>query len=145
MGYLAIAQCKCGYEKYIGLGGGRSNHLQHCGFPCYCDSCEELFTGNLYDEQLSCKSCGGRHIRSYDHHHFQLHGKDAEKPCTTNWFQQLRNRLFKREPAKDDELDKHIFKWSTTARLGRDLKLTSNNYLCPSCKEYGLSFDIVTT
>ena len=48
MGSLATAKCECGFTKRFLLGGGMSNHLTYCGFPCYCQDCKSIFEANLF-------------------------------------------------------------------------------------------------
>ena len=117
MGTMVKAVCGCGYSSEVmALGGGRSNHLTSCGFPCCCKACKSLFKANMYDPDVSCPHCYTSSVVPYDDPSLAVTG------------------------GVEDE----IFSWNTSDRLGRDLQLHDGVYFCPSCSESGLRFSVIS-
>lgn len=115
MGTMVEAVCGCGYSSGVmALGGGRSNHLTSCGFPCYCKACKSLFKANMYDPDVSCPNCDTSSVVAYDDLSLALTGRVVEE----------------------------IFSWNTSDRLGRDLQLHDGVYFCPSCDHFSLMFEV---
>ncbi|MFC2172120.1 hypothetical protein ACFLU6_05750 [Acidobacteriota bacterium] len=110
MGGIVKAQCQCGYEREMLLGGGMSNFTTHCNFPAYCRDCEDLVEVNLLQKKTSCPKCKGRDITPYD----------DDSMCQE-----------KGEP---------VFSWNVQEELGGELILTDGRYLCPNCGEFSLCF-----
>ena len=104
MGTMVEAVCACGYSSGVmALGGGRINHLIHCGFPCYCSACKSLFKADLYAADVACPNCDTSSVLPYE---------DLSHAPT-------------------GEVVGEIFSWNTAARLGRELKLHDGGYfLC---------------
>jgi Zn finger protein HypA/HybF involved in hydrogenase expression len=96
----------------MALGGGRSNYLTSCGFPCYCKACKSLFKANMYDPDVSCPNCDTSSVVPYDDLSLALTGGVVDE----------------------------IFSWNTSDRLGRDLQLHDGVYFCPSCDHFSLRF-----
>ena len=111
MGSIVIGNCECGYKtEELFLGGGMMNYLEVCKFPHYCQECHTFFIGNIYDKNLVCENCQSENIIAYD----------DKRACTF-----MENEVFN-DYAKDT--------------IGRDLKLSATNNLCPQCKNYSLNF-----
>ena len=98
----------------MALGGGRINHLIHCGFPCYCSACKSLFKADLYAADVACPNCDTSSVLPYD------------DPSL----------------APTGEVVGEIFSWNTAARLGRELILHDGKYICPSCDNFSLRFEV---
>ena len=111
MGSSVKASCKCGYAESILIGGGMSNFKTTCYFPCLCESCNEIVEENLLNKQLKCPKCGKTGIVPYDD-----------------------PKLIKTQGAEVVE------EWDVSDALGRSLKLTNGNYLCPKCQQFGVTF-----
>ena len=115
MGTMVEAVCGCGYSSGVmALGGGRSNHLTSCGFPCYCKACKSLFKANMFDPDVSCPNCGTSSVVPYD---------DLSLALT-------------------DGVVDEIFSWNTSDTLGRELKLYDGKYFCPGCDHFSLMFEV---
>ncbi|RJX28716.1 MAG: hypothetical protein C4525_15850 [Desulfarculus sp.] len=111
-GSLIKAACPCGFHtEVMAIFGGFVNFKTYCGFPVYCPDCATLAVANLYAEEVSCAGCPGSAAVPYDHP--SLIGRPG---------------------------DKVVASWNTAARLGRALKLTDGEYLCPVCKKFTLRF-----
>jgi hypothetical protein len=115
MGTMVKAVCGCGYSSEVmALGGGRSNHLTSCGFPCCCKACKSLFKANMYDPDVSCPHCDTSSVVPYDDPSLALTGGVVDE----------------------------IFSWNTSDRLGRELKIHDGKYFCPSCDNFSLMFGV---
>jgi len=115
MGTMVKAVCGCGYSSEVmALGGGRSNHLTSCGFPCCCKACKSLFKANMYDPDVSCPHCYTSSVVPYDDPSLALTGGVVDE----------------------------IFSWNTSDRLGRELKIHDGKYFCPSCDNFFLMFEV---
>ncbi len=111
MGGIVSGSCECGYSKHdMFLGGGFMDHNYSCTFPFFCKSCISFFTANYFDEERVCPECKSSDIIGYDDESLNKSGTGT------------------------------VFEWNTKAKLGRDLKLTSTNNLCPSCGKFTLRF-----
>ena len=66
MGMAVSASCECGYSSTAMVGGVRSNFRIDCPFPFLCRDCKEIFTGDLYAYQNSCRECKGDNTVSYE-------------------------------------------------------------------------------
>ncbi|MEW5912952.1 MAG: hypothetical protein AB1814_10380 [Thermodesulfobacteriota bacterium] len=111
-GSLIKAACPCGFHtEALFIFGGRANFKTYCGFPVYCPDCASLAVANLYAKEVICPGCPGSAAVPYDHP--SLVGRPG---------------------------DKVVASWNTMARLGRALKLTDGEYLCPVCKKFTLRF-----
>jgi len=110
MGSIVVANCGCGYEKEMHLGGGMMNFETYCGFPVYCPACEQLFVANLFEEPIRCPECSSNRVLPYD----------AEELCVTK--------------------GSVVFDWFVEVRNDRALELTNGEYLCPDCGQFTLSF-----
>ena len=145
MGSLAIAKCQCGLETNCSLGGGLRDHLVRCNFPCYCPDCKSLYTGNLFNKPETCAQCRRHNGIAYDDP--MLRGLPPEQePPVTYEKQSLLDKLLRKEPKPIPycrNKEKDIFNWSTEHQLGREIYLTYESYLCPSCQKLTLHFDFV--
>ena len=111
MGSSVLGYCNCGYETgEILIGGGMRNHETYCGFPHYCLDCKHLFTGNIFDQSVSCPKCKSKNVVSYD----------DRRAC--------------------QYMEYSIVDWNVKRRLGRELLLSAENNICPKCGEYALFF-----
>ena len=115
MGTMVEAVCACGYSSGVmALGGGRSNHLTHCGFPCYCSACKSLFKADMYADEVACPNCDTSTVLPYD---------DPSLAPT------------------GDVVDE-IFSWNTAVKLGRELILHDGKYFCARCDSFSLRFEV---
>ena len=106
----------CGYSSGVmALGVERSNHLTNCGFPFYCRLRKSLFTATVYAADVACPNCDTSSVLPYD------------DPSL----------------APTGEVVGEIFSWNTAARLGRELILHDGKYICPSCDNFSLRFEVV--
>ncbi len=111
MGTIIKADCRCGFEKEMFLGGGMMNFTKYCAYPMYCGQCRILFESNLFQKQISCPNCNrANDVVPYDH----------ERVCRRK--------------------GKEVFRWATEHEIGRNLTLTDGEYLCPKCGRFTLSF-----
>ncbi len=113
MGSVVKAKCDCGYRREMALGGGMMNFTTLCNFPCYCDTCSDLFEANLFLQKISCPECGGTDTRPYD----------DDGLCSKR--------------------GSPVFSWTAQEKLGRELILTNGEYLCPKCGRFSLRFEDV--
>jgi len=113
MGSQVIAQCKCGLDTEILIGGGMLNYTTTCYFPCLCTDCRSVVQVNLYDEPIQCPNCKSVHVIPYD---------DPE--------------------LSDCKPDSRVIEsWGVEKELGRDLVLKDGNYRCAKCGEMSLHFE----
>lgn len=111
-GSLIKAACPCGFHtEAMFIFGGRANFKTYCAFPVYCPDCSILAVADLYAKEVICPGCPGSAAVPYDHP--SLVGRPG---------------------------DKVVASWNTMARLGRALKLTDGEYLCPACQKFTLRF-----
>ena len=111
MGSSTVGKCDCGFEtEELLLGGGMMNFDTVCLFPHYCQNCTSLFNENIYNKDLICPKCKSKNVISYD----------DKRACSF---------------MKDE-----VFSWNTQSNLGRDLKLSADNNLCPKCGSFTLNF-----
>ncbi len=111
MGSTVIAQCPCGYEAELAVGGGRRTYRTICYFPCLCKGCRKLVQANLLADPLACPDCGSAEIVPYDQP--ELAGASGESQTAH---------------------------WAMEHSLGRDLVLTDGTYRCPACESPTLRF-----
>jgi hypothetical protein len=58
MGTSSDAHCfACGYDAYLILGAGRSNHETYAAWPVSCTQCAEVTTANHKMTPLTCEKC----------------------------------------------------------------------------------------
>lgn len=110
MGSIVMAQCICGYQREMYLGGGWVNFRNHCNFPLYCGACKSLFEGNIFEKGIRCPECGDRNVLRYD----------DDELCANK--------------------GTVVFDWFVREKIDKVLQLTNGEYLCPSCGQYNLSF-----
>ncbi len=111
MGSIIDAHCDCGYQKgKMLLGGGMMSFTTYCNFPHYCPECNILFEANLFESKMLCPECGDKKVIAYD----------DERACMSE--------------------GKVIFSWNAMAQIGREVKLTDGEYICPDCGKFNLSF-----
>lgn len=144
MGSLISAKCKCGYERRMALGGGMRNHLTYCAFPCYCQDCNSLYVADLFSDDTSCEECGSQNTVPYDDNSMRFIVVPRTLKKVVRYMQQsFWDKLLKREPEEIVSYvstDINVFDWHTHSRLGRDLFLTGEDYLCPKCQKFSLRF-----
>jgi hypothetical protein len=110
MGSIIKAQCKCGYEHEMHLGGGMLNFTTNCNFPVFCSKCRSLFEANILDKNLTCPKCHDSDIIPY-----------YDKSLCS-------------------EKGNEVFSWNMQEEIGRELILTDGKYLCPNCGQFSMSF-----
>ena len=111
MGSIIGAHCDCGYEKgKMFLGGGMMNFTTQCNFPHYCEECNILFEANLFEKERLCPECGKEKVIAYD----------DERACKSE--------------------GTVVFSWDVEDEIGRKLKLTDGEYICPGCGKFSLTF-----
>jgi len=111
MGSSVIAECKCGYNLSILIGGGMMNFTTTCYFPCLCKKCEEVVQVNLLSRRPKCPSCRTTRLIPYDD-----------------------SRVIGKMGIND------IAEWNMQEGLGKDLVITDGKYYCPKCKKNNLRF-----
>ena len=57
MGSSVLANCPCGVEAQIMIGGGMMDHETCCLFPCCCEKCNSLVEANIWVKRLRCPKC----------------------------------------------------------------------------------------
>ena len=57
MGSQVIANCKCGVNQTISVGGGKYSFRKINYFPALCPHCNEIVQTNLIDKKLRCPLC----------------------------------------------------------------------------------------
>jgi len=144
VGSLISAECECGFERSMALGGGMRNHLTYCAFPCYCRDCNSLYEANLLSDDTSCTECGSQNILPYDDKSMRKIVLPRPVRRVVKYVRQtLWEKLLRRE---QEEIvtyvsaDITVFDWHGGSSLGRDLELTNEGYLCPSCRSFTLKF-----
>ena len=144
MGALISAKCGCGFEKRMALGGGMRNHLTYCAFPCYCQDCKSMYVADLFSDDTSCTECGSQNILPYDDKSMRKIVLPRPVRRVMRYVRQtLWEKLLRRKPDEMDSYassDINVFDWHTGSRLGRDLYLTDEGYLCPKCQNFSLRF-----
>ncbi|MBT3271558.1 MAG: hypothetical protein HN368_00265 [Spirochaetales bacterium] len=112
MGSQVFAICQCGVEGAFSIGGGMSNFMKVCYFPCLCVNCCAIVEVNLLDKPLQCPECGNS-VVPYDSR--KLMGSKGQNV---------------------------VADWNVREQLGRNLKLTDGTYKCPQCGEMSLQFSV---
>ena len=81
MGSSAKARCSgCGYETFLMLGGGFSNHRTYAAWPVNCDDCAATTTANFQQAPLVCGKCGGANVVPItDSRNWAGDGKEIER------------------------------------------------------------------
>ena len=113
MGSSVNAQCDCGFQATnLLIGGGMMNFMTFCGFPIFCKACQDIRVANVLAKPLDCPECHSQDVITYDN-----------------------------DELKQSEGGHIVISWNVSDSLGRILQLTSDNYLCPSCKQFTLTFE----
>lgn len=111
MGSEVTANCQCGLEARILIGGGMATFMTTCYFPCLCEGCHNVVQVNLLGKTKRCPKCRGANLIPYD------------------------------DPQLSESLGQHaLVEWNMQRQLGRELKLTDGNYRCPKCQKMTLRF-----
>jgi hypothetical protein len=144
MGAIVLANCKCGFERRMALGGGMRNYLTYCAFPCYCKDCESMYVSDLFGEDSSCSECGSQNVLPYDEKSMRIIVLPRSVRKVVKYMKQnFWEKLLRREPTeiiRYVSTNINVFDWNTMDELGRDLILTDEKYLCPSCKNFSMIF-----
>lgn len=111
MGSAVRAECSCGLNEEILVGGGMMDFTTTCWFPCACAACGHVVEVNLLDAELRCPDCGAVDPVPYD------------------------DPALIAEPGNYEVAD-----WNMASQLGRVLVLTNGAYRCPGCGKDGLRF-----
>ena len=64
MGSSYRANCSCGFNEIVIVGGGRMDYLTHSKFPFYCKKCG-LVDVNISQTPLCCPTCKSTKIKVY--------------------------------------------------------------------------------
>lgn len=64
MGSSYQANCSCGFNQVVTVGGGRMNYMTHSKFPFYCKKCG-LVDVNISRTRLCCPTCKSSKIKVY--------------------------------------------------------------------------------
>ena len=112
MGSMVRAECLCGFERGVRIGGGMLNSGGRCGFPCLCGGCHDLVEVNLLAKRMKCPDCGSGEVVPYD------------DPSLAG------------SPGKEE-----VAGWNMRGKGGRKLSLTDGNYKCPRCGRMALRFE----
>jgi hypothetical protein len=63
MGTSTDAHCfACGYDAFLRLGGGMSNHTWYAAWPISCRKCSAITTANYKRSPLVCESCESTNV-----------------------------------------------------------------------------------
>ena len=114
MGSVVKANCACGFEKEMFLGGGMLSFKTECCFPAYCSHCNKLFEVNAFDRHKICPLCKNSNMILYND-----------------------EKIYMR---KGDVI---VFDWDASEEIGKILVLTNGGYWCPTCCRFDLSFSDV--
>ncbi len=112
MGSQVVAQCLCGLDTTVLIGGGMLNFETICFWPCFCERCCNVVEGNLLSKQVQCPNCNNPKVIPYD------------DPTLLAF------------PG-----DRKVADWNLRGEFGRVLKLTNGYYKCPKCGEMTLRFN----
>ena len=110
MGSIVKAECGCGFEKEMSLGGGMRTFATHCNFPFFCSVCAIMFEANLLKTKIVCPKSKATNSVPYD----------SDRIC-------LRKGQV-------------VFDWNIPDDTGRRLELTDGDYWCPSCGRPTMTF-----
>lgn len=150
MGQLLNASCACGYDEDIALGSTRASHGKFYGYPYLCHSCPKMFTGNLYEESISCSECKSIDIQSYEDKSVRQRKEQSDNALAYQGNMYLGPRL-EPEPLQERprgllaKVWRRLFPFDVKrAQLNksRSIILYKKGYLCPSCKCFDLSFEM---
>ena len=111
MGLEVTAKCQCGVDTSVLIGGGLSDFMTVCYFPCLCESCRAVVAVNLLAKQRQCPECKSSKVIPYD--------DQTLSECAG---------------------ENVVADWNMEEELGRTLKLTDGNYKCPRCEQMTLRF-----
>jgi hypothetical protein len=64
MGSVYQANCPCGFQQSVTVGGSKSNFETDARFPFYCRKCG-LVDVNICETRLRCPQCHSRAIKVY--------------------------------------------------------------------------------
>ena len=126
MGQILGATCVCGYKGEAVFGAGRSDFLEVCDFPHYCDSCNEVVSVDIFKEELNCPKCKSSDVHSYEAQSKPPKYKFIEKLSDKN----LNKFGFHR---RNDEQDSWYGKSKTHVLL-------RGPHHCPKCDKDSLKF-----
>ncbi len=111
MGTSTDAHCSaCGYDTFLMLGGGMSNHTTYAAWPVSCKTCAAVTTANFKESPLVCRSCKSQ---------------DVTSPTDLRWWKGDGNV---------------IESWLMGLARDDALTLTNGHYRCPKCDEFELRF-----
>ena len=111
MGEGLTASCECGFSQLVCVGGGKTNHMTFCTFPCFCGRCHRIVQVNLLEKVLECPECQGTNVTPYD------------------------------DPRLSESAGQSVVtSWNMKEELGKALVLTDAKYKCPKCGKMSLAF-----
>jgi Zn finger protein HypA/HybF involved in hydrogenase expression len=110
MGSGVIANCKCGLEAEILIGGGMHNFTTTCYFPCLCERCHSVVQVNLLANTNQCPACNSPDTIPFD------------------------------DPQLSKTAGRHVVAQWNVPELGKELTLTDGYYKCPRCRKMTLRF-----
>ncbi len=110
MGTAVVGRCKCGYETKEMFLGGGRMNFQSHCGFPYYCQDCQILFEANIYEDVICSECKNSNVISYD---------DA-RACQF--------------------MERSVFDWNTDHKLGRNLKLSASNNLCPKCGNFDLSF-----
>ncbi|MDG1816380.1 MAG: hypothetical protein P8H22_09800 [Glaciecola sp.] len=115
MGSIVKANCQCGFEQKIHIGGGIGDFKKNCAFPCFCHHCTKLVVANMMANNKDCPICENDSLVSYMHN--TIASIDG---------------------------DRNVISWRLQ-KDGVDemLMLDNGHYICPQCKGVSLTFSLV--
>ena len=120
------------------------SHLTYCAFPCYCQDCKSLYVADLYSDDTSCTECGSQNILPFDDDSMRIKVKPILVRPVIRYLQQtFWEKLLGRNPEKIVRCvstGTNVFDWNVNYKIGRDLCLTDEDYLCPKCQNFSLRF-----
>lgn len=126
MGSIHKASCKCGFEASVRVGGTRSSFLESSYFPFFCENCGlvSINIAPLKDgcSRVKCPEC--KKLKAYQY------GKVPASRLSSNflakWF------LWLWRPASEPKVS-IAFEWGNR-------KAAEHGNICPSCRQYSLTF-----
>jgi len=83
MGSSVQADCPCGVNMQIMIGGGMMDHKTNCRFPYCCENCHSLVEANALADKLRCPKC--RSVNPIPYTDPRLEGEKGEYEVV-QWF-----------------------------------------------------------
>lgn len=116
MGTSTDAHCSvCGYDTFLMLGGGMSNHTTYAAWPVSCKTCAAVTTANFKESPLVCQRCKSRDVIPPTDLQFWKGDGNVTESWGGKW-------------------------WKGDGGMDDALTLTNGHYRCPKCGKFELRF-----